>query len=101
VGWHYDYENSSNKTYPVGQKLTNELGLYDMSGNVFEWCSDWLGEYSSSAQINPIGSYSGSCRGGSYAHSSWAARVSYRYNFTPDLRIGYIGFRLALSHESD
>ncbi|MDR1739577.1 MAG: SUMF1/EgtB/PvdO family nonheme iron enzyme [Bacteroidales bacterium] len=60
VAWYYD--NSSSKTHEVKGKQSNALGLYDMSGNVWEWCSDWYGNYSSSAQTNPAGSISGSFR---------------------------------------
>lgn len=60
VAW-YD-NNSGNRTHPVGTKQPNELGLYDMSGNVYEWCSDWDGSYSSYSQSDPTGPNSGSCR---------------------------------------
>ncbi|MBK9459798.1 MAG: SUMF1/EgtB/PvdO family nonheme iron enzyme [Sphingobacteriales bacterium] len=62
VAWYYD--NSSNKTHPVGQKLPNELGLYDMSGNVWEWCQDWYDAdyYKKSPTNNPTGPTSGSVR---------------------------------------
>jgi len=67
VAWYDD--NSGNRTYPVGQKAPNELGIYDMSGNVWEWCSDWYGDYPSGAVTNPTGPVNGSnrvFRGGSW-----------------------------------
>ena len=79
VAW-YDV-NSGNKTYPVGRKSPNELGLYDMSGNVWEWCQDWYGKYSSEAQTNPVEPASGGdrvLRGGSYWLNAGYCRVSLR-----------------------
>ena len=98
VAWYTD--NSDSKTHPVGTKNANELGIYDMSGNVWEWCSDWKGEYSSASQQNPIGATTGSNRvnrGGSWFASAGICRVAYRISFTPTYRNYDLGFRLALS----
>ena len=98
VAWYY--ENSGSKTHPVGQKKANELGIYDMSGNVWEWCNDWYGNYSSGSQTNPQGASSGSyrvLRGGSWGGNASYCRASLRYYF-PDFGSGNIGFRLALVH---
>jgi formylglycine-generating enzyme required for sulfatase activity len=90
-------ENAANKTYPVGQKLTNPLGLYDMHGNVWEFCSDWYGAYPAAAEQDPSGPISGPYRvfrGGSYFFPSGESRSSNR----PDKRFpakgSNLGFRV-------
>ena len=97
VAWNTD--NSGNETHPVKQKSPNELGLYDMSGNVWEWCQDCYGSYSSSSQTNPTGASSGSYRvyrGGSWGNDAGDCRVSVRNDYAPDARGDYLGLRLVL-----
>ena len=96
VAW-YD-SNSNSKTHPVGTKESNELGIYDMSGNVREWCGDWYGSYSSSSQTNPKGAARGYfrvCRGGSWYNFASYCRSTNRNGDSPAYGYNFIGFRLA------
>ena len=85
------------RTHRVSEKQPNELGLYEMSGNVYEWCEDWYGGYSVTSQRDPLGATSGSnrvYRGGGWISVAWYCRVSIRNSGVPGDRYNYLGFRL-------
>ena len=109
VGWYgfnsgyYDSDGnttSNGKTFPVGQKQPNAWGLYDMHGNVYEWCLDWFGDYPTSSVTDPKGPSTGSyrvLRGGSCCHYANYCRSARRDYYYPGSNFSNGGFRVALS----
>lgn len=97
VAWYVD--NSNNTSHAMGTKAPNELGIYDMTGNVMEWVSDWKGSYSSGAQTNPTGPDSGTYRvnrGGSYGNVERLSRITNRNSIDPNMSSKTMGLRLCL-----
>lgn len=97
VAW--SNSNAGKRTHIVGCKMPNELGIFDMSGNVWEWCADWYSEsyYTVSPEQNPLGPQIGSqriIRGGSWFHDSFGLNSTDRKAINPEWRLGFVGFRL-------
>ena len=98
VAWHK--ENANGSLHPVGGKLPNELGLHDMSGNLWEWCSDTYGQYPSTPQTDPLAD-SGNLfvlRGGAWTYFPTYCRVTCRDSYSGDDASVSVGFRVAMEH---
>ncbi|MCL2479314.1 MAG: formylglycine-generating enzyme family protein [Treponema sp.] len=100
LGWYSG--NSGNTTHPVGLKQPNAWGIYDMHGNVLEWCWDWLGNYTADAQTDPRGPVSGTSRvyrGGCWRFEAYQTRSAFRFGNYPNLRTFLAGFRVVRDAE--
>ena len=100
LGYAWLSENSGDETHPVGSKLPNAWGLYDMHGNVWEWCQDWFFFSSSGSVTDPTGPATGSyrvIRGGSWSNTAGYCRSAYRGRYGPSGRSNGSGFRVSLS----
>lgn len=100
VGWYES--NSGQSTHPVGMKKPNELGIFDMSGNIWEWCSDWTGHYPETEQTDPKGPEDGTIRimrGGSWTYDQSFCRVSRRNYISNVIHVSNCGLRLAMTYK--
>ncbi len=92
-------DNSDSTTHPVATKLANAYGLYDMTGNVWQWCNGWYGSYTAGAATDPAGDSTGTSRilrGGSWVDDGGGLRSAYRYGIAPDTWVNDVGFRVVL-----
>lgn len=97
-------DNSEGEIQPAGQKLPNGYGVYDMHGNVSEWCSDWMANYPKGAVTNPRGPREGVkrvCRGGSYRSKAGDCRSASRWGYEPEVRSPQVGFRIVRTPRVD